>query len=85
MKTLRTTISAAAAALLLAGAFLPVVHAADKAPATSQPVNTKCPLTGEDIDPKVTTTYNGKTYAFCCADCIKSFQKDPEKYAKNAK
>jgi YHS domain-containing protein len=45
-----------------------------------KPVNTKCPVTGEDIDSKITTVYDGKTYAFCCEDCIKAFKKNPEKY-----
>ena len=26
--------------------------------------------------------YQGKTYAFCCEDCIKAFKKNPEKYLK---
>src|SRR5256885_5411828 len=51
----------------------------DKKP---KPVNTTCPLTDEKIDPAVTTQYKGKTVAFCCADCIKDFNKDPEKYMK---
>lgn len=65
------------------------VHA-EAAPATqpaadATPVNKMCPVSGDAIDPKVTTTYNGKTYAFCCKDCVKSFNKDPEKYAAKAK
>src|SRR5207244_13438341 len=47
-----------------------------------KPINTKCPVQGDDIDPDVTTTYKGKTVAFCCKDCIKDFKKDPEKYMK---
>jgi YHS domain-containing protein len=87
MKTLQTTLCAAAVALFVGVAALPAVRADDaKSPApTSQPVNTKCPVSGDDIDPKVTTVYNGKTYAFCCADCVKAFNKDPEKYASKAK
>jgi YHS domain-containing protein len=61
-----------------------------KAPATQEdagadkdkPINTKCPSTGDDIDPKVTYEYEGKTIAFCCADCIDEFKKDPEKALK---
>jgi YHS domain-containing protein len=89
MKNLRIALCATAAALLLATAVLPTVRADDaKAPATSQPAaatNTKCPVSGDDVDSKVTTVYNGKTYAFCCADCVKSFNKDPEKYASKVK
>ena len=46
----------------------------------------KCPVTGEDFtvkDSTVQVTYNGKRYAFCCADCQPTFAKDPAKYAKN--
>ena len=47
-----------------------------------KPVNALCPLTDEKIDPDVTTQYKGKTVAFCCADCMKDFNKDPAKYMK---
>src|SRR5215217_6035247 len=50
--------------------------------AKAKPINAKCPIQGEDIDPKVTTTYKGKTVAFCCESCIDDFKKDPEKYMK---
>ena len=55
---------------------------AKKQDAKAKPINAKCPVQGEDIDPDVTTTYKGKTVAFCCKDCIKDFNKDPEKYMK---
>jgi YHS domain-containing protein len=45
-----------------------------------------CPVTGEEFtvkDSTVQVTYNGKRYAFCCADCQPTFAKDPAKYAKN--
>ncbi len=79
----------ATAAALLLGVGRPArpSTAADAPPAT-QPaaaVNAKCPVSGDDVDPKVTTVYQGKTYAFCCADCVKSFEKDPAKYAAKAK
>ena len=44
----------------------------------------KCPVTGEDFKVKESTvqvTYNGKRYAFCCADCQPTFAKNPAKYA----
>ena len=47
---------------------------------------TKCAVTGEDFtvkDSTVQVTYNGKRYAFCCADCQPTFAKNPAKYAKN--
>ena len=46
----------------------------------NEPVNTFCPVSGEEIDPEITATYNGKTYALCCKSCLKKFNKDPEKY-----
>jgi len=46
-------------------------------------VNKKCPVGDEDVDPKgKTVVYKGKTIGFCCEDCIKDFNKDPEKYVK---
>ena len=54
-------------------------------PAADKPVNTKCPVSGDAIDPKVTTVYQGKTVAFCCKDCVEDFQKNPEKYMKKLK
>jgi len=54
-------------------------------PADPTPVNTKCPVTGEDIDPKFTTVYDGKVIGFCCEDCIKAFKKNPEKYVDKLK
>ena len=46
-----------------------------------------CPVSGEKIGKKTgfTYEYKGKVYYLCCADCIKEFKKDPEKYSgKNA-
>lgn len=58
---------------------------ADKAEKQT-PVNKKCPINPEnDIDPKVTTVYEGKVIGFCCADCIPEFKKTPEKYMKDLK
>jgi len=85
----------AVAAILLGGAAL--VYAADapkpKGPTTKpsatkpvdpKPVNKFCAVEGKghDIDPKVTTVFQGKTIAFCCRDCIDEFNKNPEKYVK---
>lgn len=50
-------------------------------------VNTKCPMTSEDVSADVTTTYNGECVAFCCAGCITGWDKlsDAEKAEKLAK
>jgi YHS domain-containing protein len=44
---------------------------------------TTCPVSGEVFtvasdSPKV--EFEGKTYFFCCNDCVADFQKDPAKY-----
>lgn len=45
--------------------------------------NTICPVSGDKVETsRLTRTYDGKVYHLCCADCIKPFEKDPEKYAK---
>ena len=38
---------------------------------------------GMQVDPAkaaATSEYNGKTYYFCCPDCPKAFQANPEKF-----
>jgi len=72
------------------------VRAADvskdaKKPATqpttqpAKPFNKFCAVEqDQEIDPKITYFWNGKTYGFCCKDCIADFKKNPQKY-KNAK
>jgi len=51
----------------------------------SKPVNKNCAVEQDhEADAKITYAWNGKTYAFCCKDCIDEFKKNPEKY-KNAK
>lgn len=59
--------------------------ATQPAAADTKPVNSKCPVSGEDIDAKETIVYKGKTIAFCCADCVAAFNKDPEKYVAKMK
>ena len=45
--------------------------------------NTVCPVSGEKVGPsKLTETYQGKIYHFCCDSCPEDFRKDPDKYAK---
>ncbi len=56
------------------------VEKTEKKVVDSKPVNTVCPVSGEEIDSEITAVYNGKTYALCCKSCLKKFNKDPEKY-----
>jgi len=48
--------------------------------------NNICPVSGEKIGgmmgPGAQYEYKGKIYNFCCAGCIETFKKDPEKYVK---
>ena len=42
-----------------------------------------CPVTGKEFkksDDSPSYTYEGKTYYFCCAECIEKFKENPEKY-----
>ena len=44
-----------------------------------------CPVSDDkikDIKSAPSSTYKGKTYHFCCPDCKKEFDKNPEKYIK---
>ena len=38
-------------------------------PGDGEVVNTLCPITGEAVDPSLTTEWNGYTVGFCCPDC----------------
>lgn len=45
----------------------------------------KDPVCGMDVDEKkavATAVHKGKTYYFCSAGCKATFEKTPEKYAK---
>ena len=63
----------------------PSASAASSAPAqtSNQAVNTVCPVSGDtvgDVGKPVYAQYQGKTIAFCCKDCLKKFNKNPDKY-----
>ncbi|MBK9579225.1 MAG: hypothetical protein IPO40_19320 [Fibrobacteres bacterium] len=49
--------------------------------------NKECPVSGEKIgamgEGRV-VLYRGKAVTLCCAGCVKSFAKDPEKFLKTA-
>ena len=51
----------------------------------AEPVNTKCPVSGKDVNPKCKTTYEGKEVGFCSGKCCKEFKADPQKYAEKLK
>ena len=71
-----------AAAFLLFAACQGTSHAASTGQAA---MNTKCPMTGEDLEAASPTTYfHGKKVAFCCPKCIPGWNKlsDADKQAK---
>lgn len=46
------------------------------------------PVCKMDVDTKsaeAKSQHKGETYYFCCSDCKKEFDKEPERYAESAK
>ncbi|MFA9196864.1 MAG: hypothetical protein ACEQSM_04540 [Aliarcobacter sp.] len=46
---------------------------------------TTCPVSGDkigDMGETIDTLYQGQLIRFCCKGCIKSFNKNPDKYLK---
>ena len=86
---IRSTLFAAAALLTLAGSASAAPVVAKAKPATVKATALLCPVTKEKIasvkDAAGSSTYQGKTYYFCCAGCKPMFDKDPAKYATPAK
>lgn len=44
-----------------------------------------CPVMGGAASKEYSSTYEGKTYYFCCPNCIEEFKKDPQKYISKIK
>ena len=68
----RVVVIAAAGALMmmsLAGCNSSSKHAEAPSNKAVAMVNTKCPYSGEPVNPSVTSQYKGKTVGFCCAGC----------------
>lgn len=53
--------------------------------AEAGPINSKCPVSGADVDAAHVVDFEGKQVAFCCGNCKKKFVADPEKYAAKIK
>ncbi len=81
-------------ACLALATFAPITFAQEvdpvgSAPAASQktegkPINALCPVTGdEEVDPRFTVEYKGKTIGLCCRKCLTKFKADPEAYVAN--
>lgn len=56
----------------------------ESAKVATTPINSNCPIAGEEVDPDVSVQWKGQTVAFCCADCIPDWNKlsDDEKQSK---
>lgn len=59
----------------------PAKFAAKLPKAKPAAVNSKCPVSGADVDPEVTSELDGRTVAFCCAKCKAAFDAEPSKFA----
>ena len=75
MKTAISVLALSSAALLFAGCSCCKCNDDSKAAggataAAAMPMNAVCPVGGKSTaGTGATTTYNGKTVGFCCADC----------------
>ena len=59
---------------------------ADKLPkAKPASLNSKCPVSGGDVDEAVTSEYEGRKVAFCCGKCKAAFDAEPAKFAGKLK
>lgn len=83
-KLLKVTTIAVFAVALVAGAGNVFAHEQEHEAKNIQAAGTAvlCPVSGEEIENKTDFTYDyeGKVYTLCCADCLASFKKNPEKY-----
>jgi YHS domain-containing protein len=43
-------------------------------------INTKCPLSGKDVDAAAVSVYKSQTIAFCCGNCKGKFDAEPAKF-----
>src|SRR5690242_6156894 len=86
-----SVLTVAALATLAGAAFAHPVHDhgshKEKATAAKQ-APLICPVSGDKIASVAKaagkSVYKGKTYYFCCPDCKPRFDKNPEKFVRNA-
>ncbi|MCA8972935.1 MAG: YHS domain-containing protein, partial [Planctomycetes bacterium] len=62
-------------------AFADKLPPAPGAEAAAKPINDKCPVSGEAVDPAQTVVHDGRVVAFCCGKCKAKFEADPAKFA----
>lgn len=63
------------------GNFVTQVAAQRKHLAGLAKVQVNCPVTGQAVDKKISTTQQGQKVLFCCRGCVGKFEKNPGKYA----
>lgn len=54
--------------------------ASEVKPTDAKAINTKCPVSGKDVDPAHTVAYEGKNIGLCCEKCQAKFTADPKKF-----
>lgn len=62
-----------------------MIHAAETTPATPAYPLSICVVSGDKLGqmgPPTVVNYQGTEVHFCCKDCVKDFNKDPDKYLK---
>lgn len=53
--------------------------------AVGKPVNSTCPISGEEIDDSKTLNHKGKLVAFCCGKCLAKAKDDASTFAEKVK
>jgi hypothetical protein len=71
---------AAAAKAAIDAKYLGAKSQAKPQSAGVKPINTKCPLSGEAVNPLRTVVFEGKVIGLCCEKCQAKFAADPKKY-----
>ena len=88
---MKKTILTFSALILLAGTLALLQAGCATSPGRSTQTAAKpypldyCLVTGDKIGEMgtpVSTIYKGQEIKFCCKDCVKDFQKDPDKFLK---
>ena len=51
-----------------------------EAPAGTKAINTKCPVSGKDVDATKVSIYGGKAVGLCCEKCQAKFVAEPAKF-----
>jgi hypothetical protein len=49
-------------------------------PASLNPINTTCPVSGTPVDPRFAVVHKGRVIGFCCKNCPNQFWAEPEKF-----